>query len=170
MRGISRHRRAAFGLLALLLAASGVTHAGQGKNKDKRKAAPDETLAFILEHTDALKVTADQLPKLELLQTTENRVMNDPAVKAIMQKINAAKREGKDREFNAQKEHLAEKINERTNGQFSSFKSMLDLILSPEQMKAFHDLRGGGAPAEKAAKAAADNPPLNGMGVNPFEL
>ena len=79
------------GLLALLLVVSGVTRAAQGgKNKDKKKAAPDETLAFILEHTDELKVTSDQLPKLELLQTTENRVMNDPAVKAIMQKINAA--------------------------------------------------------------------------------
>ena len=158
------------GLLALLLVVSGVTRAAQGgKNKDKKKAAPDETLAFILEHTDELKVTSDQLPKLELLQMTENRVMNDPAVKAIMQKINAAKREGKDQEFFSQKDRLAEKIKERTNGQFSSFKLALDLILSPEQMKAFHDLRSGAIVADKA-KNAVDKPLSNGKGVNPFEL
>ena len=143
--------------------------AGEGKHRkkgDKNSDHSSGTMEYIIDHAVELKITAEQMAKIEALQDAEERIMSDPAVAAIVQKVHEAKQKGDKQALDAQRERLGAKIKERTGGKFGLPKEELRKILSPEQSAALTDMRKKNQPAD----ASKDDPKAPQKPVNPFDI
>lgn len=156
-------------LFAVVLLFTSVAEAGKGKKRKKDEKNSDHssgTIEYIIDHAIELKVTPDQITKLEALQAAEEAAMSDPATTAILQKVHDAKKAGNHQAVLEQKERLSEKIKERTGGKFGGLREELNKILTPEQQTALAEMRKKGAEKDPNAK---DDPKMP-KAINPFEL
>ncbi|HLX60357.1 MAG TPA: hypothetical protein VKX17_03650 [Planctomycetota bacterium] len=145
---------------------SSVAYAG-GKGKKGNKNNSNDTIEFILEHSADLKLTQEQIQKLQALQAAEEKAMGDPAVVAIMQKVKEARQAGNQAGLAEQRDRLNDKIKLITGGQFGLLGVELNKILTADQQTTLAALRKKNAPKDGAAPA---DPKAPDKGVNPFDL
>lgn len=156
-------------LFAVALLFTSIAEAGKGKKRKKDEKDSDHssgTIEYIIDHATELKITPDQITKLEALQAAEEAAMSDPAVAALMQNVHDARKKGNQKAIAEQRERMIEKIKERTGGKIGDLKAELNKILSPEQQTALAEMRKKGAEKDPNAK---DDPKMP-KGINPFEI
>lgn len=159
-------------LISLLLAVSFSLNlcAGQAKNHKKNKGDKEWPVSFVIDHDDQLKVSPEQMKKLEFLQDMEEKILADPAVKEISQKLKQAKKSGDEQAVTAQQERLGAKIRERSGGQVSSFMSALGLVLTPEQMTKYREMRKPAFVERDGKDPNAPKDPNVPTAKNPFDF
>lgn len=164
-----------FRRISLLLIALSVTFnlcAAQGKDKKKKKGDKEWPVTFVIDHADQFKVTDEQMKKLEYLQDMEEKITADPAVKEISQKLRQAKKSGDEADVTAQQERLGAKIKERSGGQVTSFMAALGLVLTPDQMTKYKEMRKPAFVERDGKDPNAPKDPAKDvpMAKNPFDF
>lgn len=153
-------RMAKVGVFALLLivAFGGSALAGKGKKgkngKDRLPSPYDAAFDFILEHDAELKITPDQVAKLEAVQESYGKYCQDPAVQAAVKDLRHARKTGTPQDVEAANRKISAQLKEKSGGILDGLQTDLGKILSGDQMKKYVDMRTKSAATQPDADTA----------------